>query len=156
MRLDHSQCDLHANMNREMEQNLDSISRTPQIHREDLLKQVHQPEVRLVQYREANVKCSSLLGRLKSLTQRMEIMEDPYVQHLRSQKGDEARQELQKVIHNRKTNCFEELNSLEHMSTMVDAELGPWASEFYIFWRVGRYRVKKVDKTFRSRYGWRG
>ena len=75
----------------------------------------------------------------------MDIMEDPYVQSLQAQEGDEALRQLQKAIKSHKTYCFDQLKHLTQTASQLDQELGSWASDFYIYWCVTKYQASRTQ-----------
>ena len=112
------------------------------MHRAELLRYAHQPEIWPEFFATAGSHLSPLIQRLQLLTAGLDITEDPYVQYLRTQSGDDAKRRLQETLSNLKTYCFDQLRHLTQMAVQIDMELGGWASFFYIYWCVLRFKCK--------------
>lgn len=121
-------------MRRELEANLQAISRTPKLNREELLRYVHKPSlIKLVYPSEVhNTRTSQLVTELSRLRIGLNIEQDPYVKKMRADPASCNSVKLQKAILGRKTYCQEQLKNLSTRAGTIWTELGPWAADWYI------------------------
>ncbi|KAL8734695.1 MAG: hypothetical protein Q9166_001351 [cf. Caloplaca sp. 2 TL-2023] len=111
-----------------------AISRTPKMHREELLRHVHLPALVTLTY-DAGSKGEiqyPLLSSLRRTRIHLDIEQDPYVKMLKSDPTSCNSAELKRVKLSRKTYCQEQLKSLYTRAELVEHELGPWGSYWYI------------------------
>lgn len=102
---------------------------------------------------------SPLLGRLESLLFGLNLANDPYVLQLRDElansgdDGDAAaiRKRLIKVFVSRKTYCSEQIKALYNRAVEVYAEVGGFATDWYVGECVARF-----EAAARSSAGWGG
>ena len=127
-----------------LESNLNCLSRTPQVHRDELLRSVHQPQLELLHYGDQNLAPSPLLTDLGSLVDGLDIRKDPYVLYLLNA-GDEGASGLQKVFQTGRTYCRDQLRHLRQAALEAELELGSWASTLLIFLTVTKFRASKRD-----------
>lgn len=137
-------------IDRTIEQNLDAISRTPKIHREELLKYVHLPEMTpLVYNSDVGPKPTCLKGLFKMYISFVnDPQHDPYVIQLRSQHSEDSKtsKKIQKAMLG-KTNSQEELKRLLTVADEVHKELGGQISNYYIQFCVDRMKGKHSQHT---------
>ncbi|KAB2572547.1 Dicer-like protein 2 [Lasiodiplodia theobromae] len=125
-----------------IERSLNAIAKTPKIHRTDLLRFTHRPELVQLNYPGQYLDPSAgppVLAALANVYHAYDILEDPYILSLRkkaSETTDETRdqvlRELEKLLHNRKTYIHEQLKKLYSRALGIYNELGGPPTEFYI------------------------
>ncbi|KAL8953898.1 MAG: hypothetical protein Q9222_000272 [Ikaeria aurantiellina] len=104
------------------------------MHREELLRHVNLPLLKTLIYAAPGVDVADslmLLG-LRQLRNRLDIEEDPYVKALRAQSPGVMTEKLSKVLLSRKTYCRDQLKNLHTRAEIIQKELGPWATDWYI------------------------
>jgi superfamily II DNA or RNA helicase len=128
-----------------IEEALDSICRTPQRHRAELMEHVNMPEFRQILYVETMPEFESQgLSALHSLHKtysEYDMNKDPYIIQLRADESERSQRTLAKVLMNRKTWCSTQLKTLYTTSRVIFQELGTWAVDYYI-----SQVVKKVTR----------
>jgi ERCC4-related helicase len=91
------------------------------------------PEFLQILYTETDPAGSTpALQTLRKIYLGYDIMEDPYITHLRADQDEKSQRQLQKLILNQKTWCFGQIKSFFATSVVIYRELGPWAVDFYI------------------------
>lgn len=134
---------------RNIESNLDSICRTPIIHKAELSSHVNVPELLQVQFLEsvpADEMYSTTLA-LRSLRDNIKALNietDPYIIHLRANMTDRNQRDLEKVLRTGKTSCRDQLRAFCATSFHIFHELGGWAANYYISECISRY----VDRLY--------
>ncbi|KAL8723097.1 MAG: hypothetical protein Q9225_000568, partial [Loekoesia sp. 1 TL-2023] len=118
----------------ELEANLQAISRTPKLHREELLRYVHRPSLVRLTYAAPMLDegTSQIASRLNQLRMSLDIEQDPYVKALRADPLSYDSQPLKKAILRRKTYCQEQLKRLNTKAKIIEDELGAWAADWYV------------------------
>ncbi|KAI4290484.1 MAG: hypothetical protein L6R35_000238 [Caloplaca aegaea] len=118
----------------QLESNLQAISRTPRLSREELLHHVNKPTlVRLAYPSELHdTPRSQLLLDLHQLRSSLDIEQDPFVKKLMSGPEPYDPVQLRKLKLSRKTYCQEQLKNLSTRAEIIQLELGPWAADWYI------------------------
>jgi hypothetical protein len=111
-----------------IETNLDSISQTPRLHRQEMLRYVHRPLLRKLLYSERDsndsVSTSVALHLLGSLCQatfaenNISLSASPSSQKLRGS--------------SRNIPWTDQLHKFYHKSVHINGELGPWAADYFI------------------------
>ncbi|KAL1966075.1 hypothetical protein VTN77DRAFT_4823 [Rasamsonia byssochlamydoides] len=126
---------------KQIEENLNAICRTPVIHREELLKYTHQPEVCTVVYEEYLGELSELLNSLEKLLglTLADIENDPYVISLKEKKDAKSEAELLKILGSGKTLCRTQLTRLRNRALVIHRQLGPWAADVFVTACVERF-----------------
>ena len=126
---------------------MNAISRTPKLHRSELLRYVHQPQMVKLTFSVSDGYSEQppLLQKLSQLYQDADIMMDPYVTKLRAEGHSTDSWQLSKAILNRKTYCQDQLKSLVGMAMILNDELGSWASQRYIASCVARFRGRRFN-----------
>lgn len=135
-----------------IEWNLNAITKSPKVHRTELLQHVHQPQLIRVVYSttltmDTAQPVSSKLHSLRSLYVGLDIMQDPYVMDLSKSTDHEARTRLQNVILNRKTYCQEQIRLLYVGAERIFQELGRGMCDWYIEQCISRLQhlLTKAD-----------
>ncbi|MCJ1389575.1 Dicer-like protein 2 [Xylographa bjoerkii] len=129
-----------------IEQNLHAISRTPKLHREELLRYVHLPEMETLIYPEfiSGSKDPPLLKGLLAIYSRLDVRTDPYVVKLRAAGHDGNSKQLRNALMKKKTYCQDQIKGLCSMAVNVHEELGPWAVELYISICLHNFQRRRV------------
>lgn len=81
---------------------------------------------------ELEVGKSEMVYRLNMLRMSLDIEQDPYIKLLRSELQNDDSQQLKKALSSRKTYCQEQLKRLNTRAMILEDELGPWATEWYL------------------------
>jgi len=135
---------------RKLERNLDAISRSPSLHRQEMLEYVYAPDVIRLVYQPChwtNHAASGALQSLHSVYQSLDIWQDPYVVRLAASSSDSSRRQLDKVLLNRKTYCQDQISTLYHRSIRLYKELGCWAVEQYLFFCIEKFKSHVDNKS---------
>jgi hypothetical protein len=140
---------MSANLSRTIERNLDSICKTPRIHREELLRFVHRPILVHQMFEASCLHPFRMLQDLTDLYHGINIYDDPCVKKLLADGGTSSPQ-LQKVVTRRKTACQDQLKSFVETSWKIYEELGTWACEMYIYCCIKYFASKQQDYVFYS------
>jgi superfamily II DNA or RNA helicase len=115
----------------------DSICRTPQRHRAELMEHVNMPEFREILYAETVPESeprgwSPALHNLYKIYSEYDMNKDPYIIQLRADDSERSQRTMAKVLMNQKTWCFSQLKTLYTTSRAIFRELGAWAVDYYI------------------------
>ncbi|KAF1835975.1 hypothetical protein BDW02DRAFT_546935 [Decorospora gaudefroyi] len=120
----------------QIEKNLRATTKTPKLHRSDLMRYVHKPELLQINYpsETLNNERSQLLLALQHAYETYDLMTDPYVTSLLDQqrKGYDTSRQLSKLWLNHKTYCYDQLKSLVSKAKAMAEELGISAMEYYL------------------------
>lgn len=131
------------NSGRAMERNLNSISRTPTLHRQEMLQHVYPPEIIAWTYSPSyftNNVASEMLKSLRIVYDGLDIWQDPFVLRLAAENSDCSERQLRKVLRSRKTFCFDQMKLLYNKTTRIFEELGPWAADHYLTSCINKFR----------------
>lgn len=122
------------NLNRLIERNLKAISRTPKVHREELLRFVHRPELIRLIYPPVGDEIFSCqaLGALRHLYANLDIHEDPYVISLKNDPSTRSSNRLRDALRSRKTYCQQLMEKFYGKAESIYRELGTRAVEYFI------------------------
>ncbi|OCK75355.1 hypothetical protein K432DRAFT_337600 [Lepidopterella palustris CBS 459.81] len=121
-----------------IEQNLNAIIKTPKIHRSELIRFVHRPQLSKVSFSPSLPSSSrrpAILDSLRALLAGYDIMQDPYVVDLVTEtKKDNsyAQNSLNKVLISQDTYCRKQLKTLADRSEVLYNELGDAAACWYL------------------------
>lgn len=117
----------------ELERNLQAISRTPKLHREELLRFVYQPSLVKLLFAVPKLGAGQcdIVSRLNMLRMSLDIEQDPYIKLLRTDPQNDGSKQLKKALSGRKTYCQEQLKRLNTRAEILENELGPWAADWY-------------------------
>lgn len=122
-----------------IEQNLNAISKTPKVNREELRRYVHEPEMSILIHSDEGAPYPRLVQDLSQLYLQLDIEQDPYVAHLRSEDSGKYHH----VRKTRKTYCQDQLKRFVRMADEVHNELGPWTSELFICLCIHRFQAQR-------------
>ncbi len=124
----------NVNPNRDIERNLNAISRTPKLHREDMLRYVHRPElVKLIYPLVPDEDSpSQALEDLRQLFLNLDIEQDPYVLMIKADPTNLNSTLLRNTLRSRKTYCQQLIKSFYNKAKNIHQELGSSAAQFFI------------------------
>lgn len=128
---------------------MNSIARSPKIHRSELLRFVHKPELLQVPYGSLSKNTTSLplFLALRDAYIKYDIWTDPYVVGLlqKQRQGYDCTKQLNKVIVKRNTYCSEQLKKLVDKAEAMIEELGSSPTDWYL-----RQCIFKFDNMIRN------
>ncbi|KAK8144307.1 hypothetical protein G3M48_006020 [Beauveria asiatica] len=137
-----------------LEQVLNAKCVSPSLHREELLKHVKRPQLRIIECEAVDKEhFTETMSSLHQECMKMDILEDPYIVSLCAQNDDRSKRCLEKVMTNEKTWSRHQLFSLLSRCRIIRQLLGPWAADFYI-WKAKRSFLLNVESTIPSLDGW--
>ncbi|WYZ37317.1 hypothetical protein EsH8_II_000823 [Colletotrichum jinshuiense] len=133
-----------------LETTLDAVCKSPTMHRDDLLACVKKPVMEYVPVQPQNhYDPPKSLQSLRRVIQNLNILEDPYVQHLQAEGTDRSRRDLMAVLEKHDTYIQDQMVSFGRQANRISRELGPWAADYYI-WEV----ISRFMASFRSQSTW--
>lgn len=130
---------------------MNAIAKTPKLHRTDLLRYVHRPELLRIDYPLATASQPPFLKALRNEFVNYDLEKDPYVVHLLAEQdqGQDVAKELQKVIMKHSTYCIEQLKTLLSRTDAAFEELGSSAAEWYLRQCVAQFnKMLKADQQY--------
>ena len=148
--LDHTQCVFHGVPSlivvfySKIEQNLDAITRTPHIHRDQLLLHTNRPVTTTLTYLKNENSVSEELMRLVAMYGNLDIMLDPYVVQLKL----EGSPKLEKTILKHDTYSQKHIKGLRIAAELIEQEFGSWAAQQYLFSCVDKFLVSCRELTW--------
>ncbi|KAI8947405.1 RNase3 domain-containing protein [Xylaria longipes] len=130
-----------------IEQTLDAICKAPTIHREELLSAVKRPALSSVTVPDSGSRppTESMVSLAKACRS-LDIYQDPYILRLRSEGTERSLFKLKKALEKRDTFTTKQMQSLYHKGTELHRELGPWASEYFIYKAVTHF-LESFDRN---------
>ena len=149
-----------------LESNLNAISRTPKLHRSELLTHVHLPQLIQVFYRpydEHEIPLTSALLSLRFKYEDYNLNEDPWIIKMQNETDPQCDRWLTKAITKKITQvcqnikssttltnfmarwCREQLLDLCKKAEAIAVTLGPWAIDLYIYQCIQKFRNVAVD-----------
>lgn len=130
-----------------IESNLHAITRTPKLHRDELLQHVHQPKLVQLLYpsNPSNVKISWVLVNLRQLYANLDIESDPYVIKLRADSNGSESSQLRMLLLSQKTYCFEQIRGFLSKAEDIYTQLGSWAADYFIRSCIKKFQVGISD-----------
>ncbi|CZR51076.1 related to Dicer-like protein 2 [Phialocephala subalpina] len=126
---------------RVIEANLDSITKTPRINRQELARHVHIPELIKIVYPENGLSSKAQSSTLKSLLDRVQDSENQWLGYKPCLLSAEETAGLSKSSmrgRNWSTSAQEQLKRFSARSRYIQQELGAWASDYYISATISR------------------
>jgi Lhr-like helicase len=135
---------------RTIEANLDSISRTPRLQRQELLKYVHRPVLCRIDYPRHDehgliCDCRSLQS-LISICQNADIQLDLYCLKINANMKTQCKPG--KVLSNGQNSSEQQLQKFMDKGKHIYEELGPWAADYFIL-----ESIKRLKRTVESEKG---
>jgi Lhr-like helicase len=134
-----------------IETNLDSVSRTPRLQRQEMLQYVHRPILLRLDYRPLDIHerihggCA--LDRLILINQIMVTHNDLHVLTLKT--GIGSPRKLDKVPLRGKALCREQLKKFCDKAQHIYVELGQWAADYFILESITR-----LKRAVEADFGW--
>ncbi|OAX79746.1 hypothetical protein ACJ72_05934 [Emergomyces africanus] len=126
----------------QIEDNLNARCETPRIHREELMRYVHRPELCTVIFCVNSGIHSDILRSLHRIVDTFDIEQDPWVKWLKQQNDRRSQNSLSSVREKRKTFCISQLSKLRRQATSINDDLGPWAADAFISGVLKRLETK--------------
>lgn len=119
----------------QLESTLDSVCRSPTRHRDELLAHSHRPSLISITYELQTLSKPEYTEAMSKIhlareTAKKNIMDDPYVMHLRTQNGPRSEEKLKQAIMQHKTYVQSHLKRLCTRSVEMGTELGTWAADW--------------------------
>lgn len=123
-----------------IEQTLDAVCRAPTIHREELLSAVNLPTLSsvVIPYLGDRPPANSMMSLAKA-TRNLNIYQDPYVLQLQRERTEKSVYKLKKALEKRDTPVIKQMESFYRKSAEIHRQLGPWASEYFIWQSVAQF-----------------
>ncbi|KAL5455737.1 hypothetical protein PMIN06_004266 [Paraphaeosphaeria minitans] len=127
-----------------IERNLNAITKTPKIHRSELLRFVHKPQLIRVSYAPTVEMDSPMFAELISQLLNYDIHSDPYVLDLvnNPNKHHNASKKLEDAYFKHTTYSLNELKTLVAKHKTTTAELGPSVADWCLQQAIARFRKR--------------
>lgn len=131
-----------------LESNLNAISRTPKLHREELFKFVHRPELIRLDYSPSstNFVASPALESLGAVFEGLDIKQDPWIIKMKSDQPESNA--LREAMINHKTYCHDRIKGLYDKALAIFTELGSSAADYYIHQSIQKFQRQAVDGSY--------
>lgn len=126
---------------RVIEANLDSITKTPRINRQELTRHVHVPDLIEIVYSEECLGSKTRSPTLELLLDRVQNAENQWLKYKLCLLSAEEIVGLSKSsmrVRNWNTSAQEQLKRFSARSRYIQQELGAWASDYYITATISR------------------
>jgi len=124
-----------------IEANLDSITKTPHINRQELTRHTHVPELIEIVYSEDCLTSKTRSSTLELLLDRVKDAENQWLKYKLCLLSAEETAGLSKSslgVRNWSTSAQEQLKRFSARSRYIQQELGAWASDYYITATISR------------------
>ncbi|PGG98382.1 hypothetical protein AJ79_08890 [Helicocarpus griseus UAMH5409] len=128
---------------KEFENNLNALCETPRIHREELMRHVHRPELSTVAFQKDASEYSDMLISLEYAVNSVDIEDDPWVKRLRKQKDPRSQERLIKAVEKGKTESLTQMSKLLQRAVSIHEDLGSWAADAFISEVIKRLQAKR-------------
>jgi ERCC4-related helicase len=132
-----------ADVCRQIEQNLNATVKTPKLHRSELIRHAHRPELLQITYslNAPSQEHSRLLLALQHVYRTYDLAKDPYVIALLDQQrnGFDVSRQLTKLWNSQKTYCHDQLKQLVSKAETMAEELGISAMEYYLHQCIAKF-----------------
>ncbi|KAI0426631.1 RNase3 domain-containing protein [Xylaria sp. FL1042] len=123
-----------------IEQTLDAVCKGPTLHREELLSAVKRPTLSSIVVPNSGIRPDvASVTSFAKVFRDLDIFQDPYVLRLRRQNNEKSLYRLQKALGQEDTPIMKQMKSTYRKSTEIHRELGPWASEYFIYEAITRF-----------------
>ncbi len=134
----------------DLESNLNAISRTPKLHREELLNFVHRPQLIKLDYFPSGPKFvpSIALESLRAVYEGLDINQDPWIIKMKSDPSTADCTALRKAMISRKTDCYDQIKGLYDKALAIFGELGSSAADYYIHQCIQKFQRGAVEASF--------
>ncbi|KAL1792740.1 hypothetical protein ACET3X_009247 [Alternaria dauci] len=127
----------------QIEQNLHAAVKTPKLHRSELMRYAHRPQLLQITYSSdaSGHKHSHLLLALQHVYRTYDLAKDPYVIALldQQQHGFDVSRQLTKLWDSQKTYCHDQLKQLVSKAEAMAEELGVSAMEYYLHQCIAKF-----------------
>ncbi|KAN0101426.1 P-loop containing nucleoside triphosphate hydrolase protein [Hyaloscypha variabilis] len=126
---------------RVIEANLDSITKTPRVNRQELIRHVHIPELIEIVYSENCLGSKIRSSTLELLRDRVQDAENQWSKYKLCLLSVEETMQLSKStmrVRNWSASAQEQLKRFSARSQYIEQELGGWASDYYITATISR------------------
>ncbi|KAG5289085.1 dicer-like protein [Histoplasma ohiense] len=127
-----------------IEDNLNARCETPRIHREELMRYVHRPELCTVNFQADDSLGSDILRSLYEILQAVDMEQDPWIKKLRQQKDQRSQENLLNALEKRKTFCMAQMSKLLRQAVSIHEDLGQWAADAFISEVLKRLETKRT------------
>ncbi|KAI0806386.1 RNase3 domain-containing protein [Xylaria sp. FL0064] len=129
-----------------IEQTLDAICKAPTLHREELLFAVKRPTLSSTVIPNSGIRpIVASVTSFAKVFRNLDIFRDPYVLRLQSRNDKKSSYNLQKALDKLDTPVMKQMKSTYRKSTEIHRELGPWASEYFIYEAITRFLQSVED-----------
>ncbi|KAI9795457.1 MAG: Dicer-like protein 2, partial [Candelina submexicana] len=120
-----------------IERNLNAISKTPRINRQEMMEFVHPPIFKTLLYQIPSIdrmarNAIRTLGSLTKAYLEMDIAQDPYVLSLASSTNPNDQRKLRKALQGRRTYCQDQMKRFWSQSHTIFDQLGAFGCNYYI------------------------
>ncbi|KAI8965038.1 hypothetical protein F5Y11DRAFT_314461 [Daldinia sp. FL1419] len=125
-----------------IEQTLDAVCKSPNIHRDELLAATKQPTMTHALYSLPDEEDLPLTDTMKSLAKAyfaLDINKDPYIVRLRRDKRERSQVALEKAMKNQDTYVFNQMQAFWRKSVTIHRELGIWAADYFISTSISQF-----------------
>lgn len=126
-----------------LETTLNAVCRSPTKHRDELLDHVQRPVLAQVVFKPKqhlnDAEFTDSVTKLIVAWNRLDILEDPYVGFLTTEKTDRARRMLEVALRQKKTYVQDSMKTFCRRSVDIAKDLGTWAADWYISQTINRY-----------------
>ncbi|CAN9153372.1 unnamed protein product [Alternaria alternata] len=127
----------------QIEQNLHAAIKTPKLHRSELMRYAHRPQLLQITYSSdaSGQEHSRLLLALQHVYRTYDLAKDPYVIALLDQqkRGFDVSRQLTKLWNSQKTYCYDQLKQLVSKAEAMSEELGVSAMEYYLHQCIAKF-----------------
>ena len=132
-----------------IETNLNAISRTPRLHRDELLLHVYPPKLIPLTYptMKPERKTSSILEGLWQVCQNLDIEQDPWIVKMRSNPTQRNAKALIKAVMSRNTYSHVQIKGLYDKALTVYTELGSSAADYFIAQCVKKFQKGMIERS---------
>lgn len=136
-----------------IERTLDAICRSPNLHREQLMSMVKQPQLSYIRHEPRQVNPPFYTRSVDSLIRTMhslDILDDPYVIRLRRENTERSRALLKKALEKEDTKTMKQLKAFCRKCIELWHELGGWAADYFVFAAISQFlqSARKNDAWF--------
>lgn len=133
-----------------LESNLNAISRTPKLHRDEMLKFVHRPKMVPLEYslRSTELIPSLALESLGTMYKGLDIEQDPWIIKQKSDPSTAESPSLRKAMLSHKTYCHDQIKGLYDRAIAIATELGSSAADYYIHQCIKKFQRGPATGSF--------
>ncbi|KAI0112057.1 RNase3 domain-containing protein [Nemania sp. FL0031] len=138
-----------------IEQTLDAVCKAPTVHREEFLSIVKRPTLSPVWIPNLGDRPPvSSIASLGKAFRNLNISQDPYILRLQGERTERNLYKLRKALEKRDTPVIKQMQSFYRKSVELHRQLGPWASEYFIYRAVTEFLSSaELDRTWFETWG---